>query len=274
MILLSAATALAGGCCAPASSAVPDVLGPRETVGIGLQIAGGPTLAHWTWDGRLVPADHAEGSVTATFVGLGRLSRRVQLGVSAPVQGGWAVRSAKVDLGGGPGDLSVGVRWDAEPVHCGEWHLGARPSLSAGISVPTGRSWEQVGADDGVDVTGVGVFQPSVGATWEGSHPHGSFSASIAARWPVGQPVTGGVGAAASWQLGDLWLRGSAGFELGGPAASLAMQPRAGLGVLWDVSESARATLGVDTAVPVPGGGRSRAVDPRVTASILATLPR
>lgn len=252
--VLLAAAAWAGSCCA-AGGAVPEVLGPDETIGAGVALSGGPTLASFTWDGRVAPAGRPSGRAEAAIVGLGRVSSGVQLGLRVPVEAAW-VADGKSGIQASPGDMEVGARWDAAPVHCGEWSIGIRPALSAGIGLPTGS----------------GAVAPSLGVTWEGSHPGGNFAASLGARWPIGSPAALSAGGVMAWQVRDLWIRGVGRLEYT-PSIAPVVEPRLGAGVLWDASEHVRATIGLDSAVPVPGLGRNSPVDVALTASVLLVAP-
>lgn len=243
--LLLAAVAWAGACCVGSTSAAPTRAGPCEHVVAGVDLRAEASVGRWDAAGALRDSSLAERSGVATLGAAWRWDRRGQIGLTVPVWLTYKAADALAGWGGGPGDLRVAASWDALP----EGSHGG-PVLSAGIRVPTGRSWREAHGHLLEDVTGQPGAAALAGAAWERTLGSVPWSVGLGAELGEDPVVTAGVGVGR--YLGSRWtvlatLRHTQTWA-GAPAARTTAGARliAGRRLAW------RAWLGFEADLPVP----------------------
>lgn len=276
--LSSASTALAGACCAGATSAMPLRLGECEQELFGLGLSAEAVAGAWDRGGAL-NAGNPERAGLLSFGYATRFDRRWQLGVSAPLR--LTAKGAVGDAltGGGLGDLSVvgGFR----PV---EEHFGAKfqpvPFFTLGLRLPTGRAWTHSDSAVLADVTGLGQTAVQLGAQWERTVDAWPWAVGTSGELGYGPAGLGAVWSANAMlgrTLGPGWsVAGSARYARAwadlGRADAFTARTTVGARVIHGQWRTWRTWVGVegDPAVPLLGKSMER----RVSASWGAVVVR
>ena len=168
----------AQACCAGSSAITPGRLGLHEDALVGLQLRASSLLGSYDQGGRYQPSASgtSEQSFEQQLVASLRVLQRAQLAVVVPFMETRRSVIGRSELGGGLGDVNVGLRYDL---------LDARRSavvpgvaLLAGITLPTGVPVESAHNPLATDATGVGALQVNAGIALE--QIYGAWTASIA----------------------------------------------------------------------------------------------
>lgn len=169
LVLAHAAPAGAQACCAAAAPIAPGRLALHEKALVGVQLAGSLGLGSFDERSRFHENDAGAHQVDtqATLLGAVRVVPRLQVGISAPLWLSFRGADGVNEVGGGPGDLGLAVRYDL--VRNREYRHWPGIGLLAGGSVPTGRAPEASETPLGSDVTGLGAWQASLGIWLERS---------------------------------------------------------------------------------------------------------
>lgn len=155
-LALQAGPAWAGACCVGSTSTVPTRLGECETYMGGLALGAETAVGRWDGEGALASSSLQDDALLASFAGAWRWDRKGQVGLSLPTRLNHKGLADQDLWGGGAGDLSASLTWDpfVEIPHAGVGPATPVPILSAGLRLPTGRTWEQATGTLLEDVTG------------------------------------------------------------------------------------------------------------------------
>jgi hypothetical protein len=168
----------AQACCAGSSAITPGRLGLHEGALVGLQLRASGLLGTYDRAGnyRASAQGTSELSFEQDLIATLRLLRRGQLAVLVPFVQTRRSVIGRSELGGGLGDVNVGLRYDV---------LDARRSaiipgvaLLAGLTLPTGVPVESADSPLATDATGVGAVQANAGVALE--QIYGPWTASVA----------------------------------------------------------------------------------------------
>ena len=161
---LAASRAGAQACCAGASAITPGRLALHEDALVGLQLRGAQLVGSFDPRGRYRPSasGSAETELRQDVFAAVRFLHRAQLAVLVPFVETRRSVAGQSDLGGGLGDINVGLRYDA---------LLARAlpgiALLAGVTLPTGVPVESADNPLATDATGIGAVQAHAGLALE-----------------------------------------------------------------------------------------------------------
>lgn len=268
----------AGSCCVGSTTGMPTQLGPCETWSAGVGTAGERSTLRWDAGGRVVASSLAEQVLTTTL-GVGwRWSRTGQLGVTMPWVATWKQTDTLSGSGSGLGDLQVTARLEPWEESGGRSARGWRavPSLSVGVRLPTGRTWE--GAQDplaadvtgrpGLSLTGAAVLQHTQGSWPWSVGVDGELSALASEPSSVGLSATLGRTLTTRWTAVGLVRHQQTLTRLDGWTAATA-RTQVGLRAVHGSRLRWRAWGGVLADVPVPGLGRDQAQSVVVAAGAL-----
>lgn len=259
LLLALTTPAQAASCCLPASSASPGVLAPTEAYGGAVAVGVDERLGAWAWDGDYAGAATDRRQVyTARLAAMVRLSGPLQVAVDLPASARSYTVAEVHETGVGVGDLGATLRIDAS--QRGTWPATARPAVTLGVSIPTGRGWDDAATTTGADVTGAGSTVVRGGLAWEGLIVRGVWTAGVSAELPTGAPaslqVVPAVGA--GWRAKPQFdLRAGLAAEVGPAATAVSVVPVVSAGAVWRLSKVARLLPGVSVAPPIPGIGRN-----------------
>lgn len=170
VLLTSATVARAQACCAGASAITPGRLDLHEQALVGVFLSGSRGLGSYdtTRSFRRAPSGVAETDLRQDIVGALRWLERGQLGILIPIHASWRRSpTTGAELGGGIGDLSFSLRYDA--INNREYRYLPGIALLGGVTLPTGRPPEAARNPLGSDATGIGATQLSVGLALERS---------------------------------------------------------------------------------------------------------
>lgn len=167
--LAYAEPARAQACCAAAAPIAPGRLALHEKALVGVQFAGSVGLGSFDGGSRFYGNSGGAHQLDtqATLLGTLRVVPRLQVGMSAPLWLSFRGADGVSEVGGGPGDLGLVVRYDL--VRNREYRHWPGIGLLASASAPTGRAPEASETALGSDVTGLGAFQGSLGLWLERS---------------------------------------------------------------------------------------------------------
>lgn len=156
LVLVGAGPARAGACCVGSTSTVPTRLGECETMLGGLSLGAETSLGRWDGTGRLAPSSLQDDALLSSLAGAWRWDRKGQLSMSLPLRLNHKGLEGEHLWGGGAGDLVATVLWDPfiEVPRGGLGRASPVPILTAGLRLPTGRTWEQAEGLLLEDVTG------------------------------------------------------------------------------------------------------------------------
>ena len=178
VIVLASARARAQACCAGSSAITPGRLGIHEDALLGLQLRASSLLG--TYDRAGNYRSSAQGTAELSFeqdlVATGRLLQRGQLAVLVPFMQTRRSVIGRSELGGGLGDINVGVRYDLFDARRSAVIPGV--ALLAGLTLPTGVPVESADNPLATDATGVGAVQVNAGIALE--QVFGAWTASVA----------------------------------------------------------------------------------------------
>ncbi len=169
-LLASPALAHAQACCAGASAITPARLGLHEQALVGVLVTASTGLG--SYDAartfRATPPGVGELDLRQDVVAALRWLERGQLGVLIPLHASWRRSpTTGAELGGGLGDLSLNLRYDA--INNREYRYLPGIALLGGVTLATGRPPESARRPLGSDATGTGATQFSVGLALERS---------------------------------------------------------------------------------------------------------
>lgn len=135
---------------------MPTRLGECERLLAGLSLGAETTTGRWDSGGRLVSSSLQDDALLASVAGAWRWDRKGQVGLALPLRLNHKGLDEEDRWGGGAGDLVSTVLWDplTEWARGGEHAALPVPVLSAGLRLPTGRTWEQAEGRLLEDVTG------------------------------------------------------------------------------------------------------------------------
>lgn len=177
-LLVVSGRARAQACCAGSSAITPGRLGLHEDALVGLQLRASSLLGSYDQAGRYQPSASgtSEQSFEQQVIASLRVVGRAQLAVLVPFVETRRSVIGRSELGGGLGDINLGLRYD---------FLDARRSavvpgvaLLAGLTLPTGVPVESASSPLATDATGVGALQANAGLALE--QIYGAWTVSIA----------------------------------------------------------------------------------------------
>ena len=156
---LSAESAFAQACCAAASAVTPARLTLHEKALVGVELRGQGVLGSYGPLGDYVPMPDGTVEVdsSASLLVGARVSRRIQIAGLLPWQETLRVTPGRGELGGGFGDLNLGLRYDVMFEH--EHRRIPGVALLVGTTVPTGRAPELAKQPLATEATGIGAAQ-------------------------------------------------------------------------------------------------------------------
>ena len=168
----------AQACCAGSNAITPGRLGLHEDALVGLQLRAASLLGSYDPTGRYqAPAQGtSELSFEQQLVASLRFLQRGQLAVLVPFVETRRSVVGRSELGGGLGDVNIGVRYDVLDARRSALVPGV--ALLAGITLPTGVPVESADNPLATDATGIGALQANAGAAIE--QVYGAWTASIA----------------------------------------------------------------------------------------------
>jgi hypothetical protein len=166
--LLFAQNVRAQACCAGGSAVTPARLGLHEDylVGVQVKVAGVPG-AFDDVSGRYAPnaAGTSELDLEQDLLAAIRLFKHGQLALDVPFVETRRTVPGDTEIGGGIGDINLGVRWDFTLAGASRVLPGI--ALLAGLTVPTGRAADSAHKPLATDATGIGAFQGTFGLALE-----------------------------------------------------------------------------------------------------------
>lgn len=281
--LAGAREARAAACCVGATGATPGVLGKCERYGLGLAWGMEQTTGSFGPDGAFRPSSgYARNTHRFTPTVAVRPTRFFQVGAAVPLLVQRVAIDGEAETGGGVGDASFWARFDPfeDTFTSGAGAWLPVPVLSLAVTLPTGRSWEQVDPGNGAALTGTGyaTLTPAVGL--ERTLRRGVLSATGSVVVPLPRPAADGEEAAAGPTLPGIGYRvglqggwfatrkvtltasggvlGSGRGRVDGAlAGSGTVAPWLGVGVVAGLSRTLRLSAGAEGTLPVPGLGRN-----------------
>jgi hypothetical protein len=252
----------------------PGRLAPADTFLLGTQIHGRRVLGDFRDDGHFAtpPPRTEELEVGADLFATLRVLRRGQVSLLAPLLATYRKVPARSEVGGGLGDLNVGLRWDFRDA--GE---GVVPGIAVlgGVTFPTGTAPEAADKPLATDATGVGAFQGTLGLAVEQSWGPWLATASgrVAKRLPKStQGIDSELGAQWTTLLSGAYVfhsgvalaafvsltwEGSATVNGAEAPASARRGALLGLSGVLPVAEAWRLQSSVTTSPPLSGLGRN-----------------
>ncbi|MBM4356595.1 MAG: hypothetical protein FJ096_00640 [Deltaproteobacteria bacterium] len=149
----------AQACCAAASAVTPARLTLHERAIVGVELRSQGVLGSYGPRGAYsaIPDGASEVDFGASLIVGARVSRRVQLAGLLPWQETRRVTPARGELGGGFGDLNLGLRYDLVFEH--EHRRVPGIALLVGTTAPTGTAPELAKKPLATDATGIGAVQ-------------------------------------------------------------------------------------------------------------------
>lgn len=175
----------AQACCAGSSAITPGRLGLHEDALVGLQIRASSLMGSYDHTGsyRSSPPDASELGFEQDLVAALRFLGRGQLAALVPFIETRRSVIGRSELGGGIGDLNLGVRYDVFEARRSAIIPGV--ALLAGLTLPTGVPVESANNPLATDATGIGAVQANGGIALEqifGAWTVG-VSGLVAQRW-------------------------------------------------------------------------------------------
>lgn len=176
--LTIAARAAAQACCAGSSAITPGRLGLHEDALVGLQLRAASLVGSYDPTGRYQdsPQGSSELSFEQDLVAALRVLGRGQLALLVPFVQTRRSVGGRAELGGGFGDINVGVRYDFFAAR----RSAIVPGIAAliGLTLPTGVPVESASHPLATDATGVGAVQANGGLALE--QVYGAWTVSLA----------------------------------------------------------------------------------------------
>lgn len=167
-LLTIPATARAQACCSGASAITPGRLELHEQALVGVLVTGSRVLGSYdaAKSFHTAPAGMVEVDLRQDVFGTVRWLERGQLGVLIPLHASWRRSpTTGAEFGGGIGDLSFSVRYDA--IHHRQYRYLPGIAFLGSITLATGRPPEAAQQPLGSDATGTGATQLGVGLALE-----------------------------------------------------------------------------------------------------------
>ncbi len=263
-LTLVSGRAHAGACCTGSTSAMPTRLGECETWLAGLGITGEQVIGQWQRDGQLAETAMVEQGLESTLAAGWRWDRAGQLAVSLPLRATHRGAGLIDDLGGGVGDLRASVTWDPREERPLGWT--PVPVLSAGVRLPTGRSWTDAESALQADVTGLPGSSLTGGLVLERTLGRIPWGLGLSGELPLQEEVPRSVVGAASvgHYLGTHWtVTGGLSHQRTSAqtaATSISARLIRGQVLRW------RAWLGGEVHLPVAGLGQGELRQARIVA--------
>lgn len=169
LVLLLEQQVRAQACCAGANALTPARLPDSEFLLFGAQASVRPNMGRWDEHGAYVPRPLGtqENDFEADFYGAWRTPwKRLQVAAVAALAMNARTAQGTSAVGGGVGDLNLGLRVDALEKKQVKWFpLGV--AVLAGITLPTGRPVEAATLPLAVDATGEGTVDGIAGLAFE-----------------------------------------------------------------------------------------------------------
>ncbi len=167
LVGLTAAPAWAAACCLSSSAFGAGRLASWETFAVVVNTSGSPVLGRWdeTAAWRANAPGYSEAEWRAQLTGLVALHPRWQVNGRLPVVLTQKAAGGLSETGAGLGDSQLGVRF--EPVFQGEYDFLPEFAVTAGVTIPSGRTTSASGTILGSDVTGRGAWALSTSLTAE-----------------------------------------------------------------------------------------------------------
>ena len=168
LALAATAPAVARGaaCCMSATAFGTGRLLIWEEFAVGLRTTFAESLGAWDPDGTWRPYDTFDEREWRTELwGLAALSRRASVFARMPWVMTARATSTLDDFGGGPGDLSAGLRYELLTI--GEYAELPAIALTLSVTAPTGRATHDAETPLGVDVTDRGSWALAAGVSFE-----------------------------------------------------------------------------------------------------------
>jgi hypothetical protein len=274
LVALAPGLARAGACCASAGAPGFERLATWEDFAFGVRSGLSSSLGGWDDRGRWAADRDYDEQVWRTEVyGLARVLGWASVEAHVPF-----LRTSRQagDLSGadfGVGDVQVGLR--AALVEVGESSLPG-VALTLGLVAPTGRASDEAQTALGTDVTGRGLWIPSVGVSLEkpwmpwfarldaavsaplpakrGGHDRGEspgVSGALVLGRELGKWFTASASARVQW-AGDQRLDGRA------LPDSAARESALGAGLTWHLRPGLAAQAAAEVPLPVDGMGSNR----------------
>lgn len=264
--LVVAPAAQAGACCVGSTTTIPTRLGECEHVLAGIGLQGDLSTGRWTREGKVAGSSLAEQSGIATLAAGWRWDRKGQIGVTLPLWLNHKAVADQVAWGGGPGDLRVTATWDPieeRPALPGDLEPPV-PVFTAGVRVPSGRSWRDATGALFEDVTGLAGPALLAGASLERITDRTPWAVGVNTELGLDEgelvPVLGAFGSVGRY-FGTRWsvlgsLRHVQTFAGADPAGRTS-RTTAGLRLTHGRMLAWRAWAGAEADLPVPHLGRS-----------------
>lgn len=166
-LLLTAGDALAGACCVSTTADGIGRLKLWEEFAVGFSTPVSVSLGYWDADGdwRSYGEGYTEVEWRPSLYTIVRVSDRALVSGVIPAVMTWRDATSTSDLGGGIGDVSAGVRYQA--VKVGEYDKAPGVALTLSLLAPTGTPPDRASGALGADTTGRGAFVVSAGVTAE-----------------------------------------------------------------------------------------------------------
>lgn len=154
--LVFAGPAVAASCCVGNTSAFPTRLGPTERALVGVSVGGNVAVARWDNERKVRSSGAARQRLLATLGGTLRVSPKVQVGLTVPLQWTHASTDSLSAFGGGLGDISLFTIWIPidERVGFKGYRAPPVPVFSVGARFPSGTAWSKSEKPLFADVTG------------------------------------------------------------------------------------------------------------------------
>lgn len=169
LLVAAPATARAAACCLSTSAFGTGRLAVWEEAAVGANLAYSTSTGLFDSEGAWKSyRDYAERETRLIGFGLFRLAPTLEAGARFPWVFGSREAGGRGEAGNGPGDLALSLRWQA--IELGEFAGIPGIALTAGATLPTGRSMAETRRLLGADVTGLGYTVLSAGLSVERAH--------------------------------------------------------------------------------------------------------
>ena len=167
LVALSAAPAYAAACCLSSSAFGVGRLARWEQFAVIVGTSTSPVAGRWDEQGawHVNMPGYSENEWRAQLSALGAVHPRLQLSGRAPLLLTQKSSGDQHEVSGGLGDSQLAVRY--EPIYQGEYEYVPEVALTAGMTVPIGRTAGVSKTILGSDVTSRGAWVPSASVTTE-----------------------------------------------------------------------------------------------------------
>jgi len=262
----------ASACCIGSTSSQAGRLGRCEALAVGVGLSTEGVVGSWTSRGDFsLVRNHRD--ITHRLIGLFALrpTRKLQFGLSIPLVLQARSIDALTEVGGGPGDLNMWVRF--EPFE-DTLKILPVPSFSLLITAPTGIPLDKAKGSLGTGATGTGHWAFGGAVAFEQTIVRGGLEFGAEARASTPRRVDGhrrspgvawqGYGSGSYFLRPDVTLSWSGGVRgltpgwiEGRSAGTNSIEPFIGFTGAFKVGGTDRLTIGLRSSLPIPKLGLS-----------------